>query len=91
MARHFDRTEIAILEIDGRERRVRHIHVTRLFDAHLPFAVKALLRLCRFADDVTVVGMRRLPIHCEHRRIGEPVRARRGCVEYRVFDCICHI
>ena len=91
MARHFDRAEIAILEIGGGERRVRHVHVVRLLDAHLPFAVKALLRLRRFADNVTVVRMRRPPIHCEHRRIGEPVRARFGCVEYRVFDCIRHV
>ena len=44
VARHLDRAEIAILEIDGRERSAFHVHVARLFDTNLPFAVEALLR-----------------------------------------------
>ena len=91
VARHLDRAEIAILEIDGRERSAFHVHVARLFDTNLPFAVEALLRLARLADDISVAGMCRLAVRCEHRRIGEPACTCRGCMYDCEFGCICHL
>ena len=79
VARHLDRAEIAILDVGC------------LNDLDPPFAVEALLRLARLADDISVAGMCRLAVRCEHRRIGEPACTCRGCMYDCEFGCICHL
>ncbi len=84
--RHVDAAEIVGRVARRGERRVLHIDLCGLRDAHVPFAVEALRRIGGFPDGIPMIGMRRFAVHRENRRVGEPVRAGLVCL----FDCCCH-
>ena len=76
MLRHVDRTKIGIVEVSCGERRVFHVDGCGLSNVYFPYTVEILLRFTGFSDEITMIGMRRLAIHREYGRIGEPACVR---------------
>ena len=76
MLRHVDRTKIGIVEVSCGERRVFHVDGCGLSNVYFPYTVEILLRFAGFSDEITMIGMRRLAIHREYGRIGEPACVR---------------